>query len=190
MRTHWPRFVLGASAALLLVWLLATGAHRQIDPAAVREQVRLAGSSGVALYLLAFGFIQPLGISGHLFVIAASLIWSAPTAFALSLLGATLGQINAFFFFRYIAHDWAQKRIPQRLLRYEQAFVERPLRTVLLFRLISFTWVFSPAILGLSRVRFWPMCIATVFGLMPGVAIDVWLGAGAVEWLLAQWRSY
>ncbi len=169
------------------VWLFAVGAQGGIDLPAWRDQLRAAGAWGALAYLALFAFVQPLGPSGHVFVIASSLVWSAPIAFMLSLVGATLGQINGFVFYRYVARDWAQARIPARLQRYERALIERPLRSVLLFRLLTFTWTAAPAVLGVSRVRFSPMLAATVVGLMPGIAIDVWLGAGLFEWLQDQW---
>lgn len=187
IRKHAPRIVLLLLVVAAAIWLFGSGAYRDVDVDAYRDRLRAAGAWGAIAFVLLFAFVQPLGPSGHVFVIGASLVWSSPLAFALSLLGATWGQINAFFFYRYIAHDWAQARIPARIRPYERALIERPLRSVLLLRLLTFTWTVAPALLGVSRVRFSPMVTATVLGLMPGIALDVWVGESLFEWLRSRW---
>lgn len=107
-------------------------------------------------------------------------------AFLLSLVAATLGQTLYFWFYRYLAHEWAAARIPKRLRPYQRALIERPLRTVAILRLLTFTWPLAPIILGASGVRTAPMVLGTCLGLLPLTAVDVWLGAGVVEWLLAR----
>jgi uncharacterized membrane protein YdjX (TVP38/TMEM64 family) len=134
-----------------------------------------------AFFLLSL--LQPLGVSGHVCVIAASMVWTPFSAFGLCLLGAACGQFLWFFIYRYLARDWAQRHIPARFLRYEQALLERPFRTVVIFRILTFTWPLAPAILGVSRVLPRPVLTGTVVGLVPTVAFDVWLGEVLLRWL-------
>jgi len=185
-RKHWPRIALAVLVIAAAAWLFGSGAYRQIDRTTLRQHLDGLGAWGGVVFVLLFAFVQPLGPSGHVFTIGASLIWSAPVAFALSWLGAVLGQTNAFFFYRYVAHEWAQARVPKRLMRYERAFVERPFRSVLILRLMTFTWPLAPALLGVSRIRTRPMIAGTVVGLVPMLAFDVWLGAGAVSWIWSR----
>lgn len=180
---HWLRIALALLVVAAAIWLVASGAYRDIEPERIRETLLELGVWGPIAFLLVFAFVQPLGLSGHLFILGGALVWPAPWAFFLGLLGATLGQSNGFLFFRYIAHDWAQRRIPKRLAPYEEAITSRPLRTVLILRLITFTWPPAAALLGVSRIRFAPMLVMTVVGLAPGVALDVWVGATFIEWL-------
>ena len=164
--------------------LVVSGGYAHLEPSRFKEVVRSSGTLGPLLFLLAFGLIQPLGPSGHLFVLAASLVWSAPWAFGLSLLGATLGQLNAYLFYRYVAHDWAQSRIPERLAPYRERLLAQPFRMVLVLRLLTFTWPLAPAALGVSGVPVLPMLGATALGLAPVVALDVWLGERFLSQLL------
>jgi uncharacterized membrane protein YdjX (TVP38/TMEM64 family) len=166
------------------VWLIASGTFADLDAQALRLRLRDAGAWGGLLFVLLFTLVQPLGLSGHLLVIGASLVWSPFLSFGISLLAATSGQTAWFFLYRYLAREWAQSRIPARLVRYERALVERPLRTVAVFRLLSFTWPLAPAILGVSRVRVGPMLAGTLLGLAPTIALDVWLGALLLRWIL------
>lgn len=180
---HWPKIVLALIAVAAIIWLIASGAYRDIEPERMRGELLALGVWGPVAFLAVFAFVQPLGLSGNLLILGGALVWPAPWAFALGLVGATAGQSTGFLFFRYIAHDWAQGRMPKRLARYERALSSTPLRTVLILRLITFTWPPAAALLGVSGIRFFPMLAMTVIGLVPGVALDVWVGAGVIEWI-------
>jgi uncharacterized membrane protein YdjX (TVP38/TMEM64 family) len=180
---HWFKIAMALCAVGSAAWLIGSGTLSSFDAHTLREQLREAGAWGGLLFVLLFAVINPLGLSGHILVIGASLVWPPVWSFGLSLLAATTGQTLWFFLYRYLAREWAQSRIPQRLVRYEHALVERPLRTVLVFRLLSFTWPLAPAILGVSRVPVQPMLAGTVLGLAPTIAVDVWLGALLLNWL-------
>ena len=180
---HWPKILLLVALAAVVAWLFGSGAWRAVRPEALRDVLRGWGVWGPLAFVALFTFVQPLGLPGHVFIIGAALLWEAPAAFALALVGATLAQTAAFYFYRYVAHDWAQARIPERLRRWERALVDRPLRTVLLLRLVTFTWPLAPPLLAASRIRAAPMIAATVVGLVPGTALDIWVGAGVVRWL-------
>jgi uncharacterized membrane protein YdjX (TVP38/TMEM64 family) len=177
------RALLVLAALALVGWLFASGAHRAIEPHALKTRILAFGAVGPLVFVLAFALVQPLGPSGHIFTVAASLVWSPPVAFALGLIGAVGAQTTAFAFYRYAASDWARARIPDRLLAYEDRLVARPFRSVLLIRLVSFTWPLVPPLLAVSRVRFAPMLAATFVGLAPGVALDVFVGQSLLAWL-------
>lgn len=164
-------------------WLVMASRRGEFDAEALRDSLREVGSLSGVLFVLLFACVQPLGVPGHLFAIGSSLIWPPFLALGLSLLGAVLGQILWFLIYRYLAHDWAQARLPQWLRRFEQALSEKPFRNIVLLRLLMFTSPLSPAILGVSRVRLAPMVFATTLGLLPTLAFDVWLGVGLVNWL-------
>lgn len=172
--------VLGIGA---IVWFFASGAYRALDAHRVHREILALHGLGPVVFVLAFALLQPFGPSGHIFTVAASLVWTPPVAFALGLAGAVGSQITSFLFYRHVAGDFARKRIPQRLLAYEQRLVDAPFRYVVLLRVFLFTWPLVSMLLGSSRVRFAPMVAATLVGLAPGVAIDVWLGGAALRWL-------
>jgi uncharacterized membrane protein YdjX (TVP38/TMEM64 family) len=96
-------------------------------------------------------------------------------AFVLSLIGAIASQCLGFVVYRYVASDFARAHIPERLRAYEERLVARPFRTVLVLRIVTFTWPLMSMLLGVSRVRFAPMLAATAIGLAPGVAFDIFL---------------
>lgn len=182
-RTSPLRILLLLLGAAGVVAFFASGAYEHLDARRVHGHILGLGPFGPAVYLLAFAVLQPLGPSGHIFTIAASMVWEPPVAFLLGLAGAVLSQVTSFLFYRYVAAEFARRHLPDRLLAYEQKLVERPVRTVLLLRIFLFTWPLVSMLLGVSRLRFLPMVGATALGLAPGVALDVWLGGAVMNWL-------
>lgn len=166
-----------------LVWFFASGTFRSVDERLIREKILSLGPLGPIAFVLGFALIQPLGPSGHIFPLAASLVWSLPIAFALSLAGAVASQIVGFTFYRYVASDFARAVIPKRLRAYEERLVAKPVRTVLLIRLFTFTWPPVSALFGISNLRFAPMLVGTIVGLAPTIAFDVLYLADALRWV-------
>ncbi|MFT3923755.1 MAG: VTT domain-containing protein [Myxococcales bacterium] len=183
MARHWLRIVLLLSVLAAAIWLMYASRDGQFELTTLRDRLRAAGALSGVLFVVSFACLQPMGLPGHLFAIGASMIWPPASAIALSLLGAVLGQTLWFLIYRYIAHDWAQARLPPWLRRFEQALSDKPWRTIIVLRLLMFTSPLSPAILGVSRVRVAPMILASAIGLTPTLVLDVWLGVSLVNWL-------
>jgi len=167
------RVLVGLGIVGLVVWFFASGTHRQVDEQLIRARIAELGPLGPLVFVLAFALLQPLGPSGHIFAVAASLVWSPIVAFGLALAGGVGSQVVGFLFYRHVAADWARSLIPERLLGHEERLVARPIRTVTVIRLFTFTWPVVSALLGVSRIRFAPMLIGTTIGLAPTVAFDV-----------------
>lgn len=163
--------------------LYRSGAFR--DPEQTVVAVRTAGTWGALAYVAAFTLLQPLGISGHVFVLAAAAIWSPWTAFVLALVGAVGAACVSFAFARYVAYDWVQARIPARIHRLA-AWVERGVLGITIYRLLTFTAHPAQLLLGTLRVRVGAMLFGTAVGFMPVVAIDVFLGHSLWEWLISR----
>ena len=174
-RTVLLRVALGLTMATLVVAFFASGAHREISPEYIRSRVLSIGMVGPVVFVLAFGLIQPVGPSGHIFAVGASLIWPKPIAFALAMLGALTSQAVSFAFYRYVARDWARPRVPKFFAPYQARLETAPFRTTLLLRLLTFTWHPASLFLGISNVRFGVMMVATAIGITPTLIFDIWL---------------
>ncbi len=176
--------------AFLLVLALACAATLYFsgafdDPERTVAFIRSAGAWGVLVYLAAFAFLQPFGISGHVFTLAAGAIWGASFgAFGLALLGAVGASCVSFAYARYVAYEWVQKRVPERARKYEKWIVERGLVGMIVFRVLTFTWPPTQLLIGTLRVRFGTMLLGTTLGFAPAIAIDVFLGGRIWAWLV------
>lgn len=170
------RFAL--ATLLVLVALLVVWWGSSLTPDRAAELAADAGAAAWIAFILAFAFIQPLGISGHVFVLAAVVLWPPWTAFFLGLTGAVAAAVVSFVIARYVAHDAIQKRLPERARRYEQRLVDGGVLGVVVVRLLTFTAHPFMYLMGVSRVRFSPMLVGTIVGFIPAVAIDVLVGKG------------
>lgn len=174
------RLMLGLVYVTLIVGLFAL----DVDPIAGREWIRASGPVGLVAFVVAFSLLQPVGMASHLFIVSAAVIWEPPVALMASWLGALGASSVAFGFARYVGRDWVQARMPQRLRKYDEGLAQRGFRTVLVMRLLLFTFGPMQLLFGVSRVRFAPFLAASAIGLLPMMVAETLLGGTVVEWLL------
>lgn len=156
-----------------LVALIATGlllAYRfgvfanVSDPETLARTLVALGVWGYLAFILAYALLQPFGVPGTVFVVAAPLIWPWPTAFALSMAGTMAASVIGFSFARFVARDWVSKRIPARLRKYDEALEKRAFRTVFFLRLVLWMPQVLHSFLGVSKVPFWTHFWGSLFG--------------------------
>lgn len=146
------------------------------DPARLKVTLLGLGPLGFLAYLAAYTLLQPFGLSGVMFTVAASLVWAPVIAIALSLAAATLASAVGFLFARYLARDWVEKRIPERLRGYDEKLAAHGFATVLVLRLVFWMNPSVHALLGLSRVRFSTYLVASFLAYIPTVVAFTLLG--------------
>ena len=181
---HWPKVVVGLAIVAAAIALFASGVHESISPAGIRETVLSWGVWGPVLFVLLFAVVQPFGVSAHVFIVGATLLWPPVTSLFLSWGGAVLASAAAFWFARWMGREWVQARLPARLRRWDGSLAMHGFRTVLVMRLLLFTFGPMQLMLGVSRVRFWPYLAASALGLLPMIALESFVGASVVGWLL------
>lgn len=167
----------------LVIGLLASGALDTFSLERTTELIRRSGPWGVVVYLLAFAFLQPLGLSGNVFTVAAGLIWPTWLALLLALLGAFGSAMVNVAFARYVAYDWVQARIPPRLRRYERWLSERGVWGVIAFRAATFTLHPAQLLIGVMQIPLRRLVPGTVIGFVPAVVMGVVLGGQALRWV-------
>lgn len=182
-RSRWPKFVVGLVILAAVVALVLSGAYESMSPAGIRERVLSWGVWGPVLFVLAFALLQPVGVAAHVFIVAATLVWSPLESLALSMTGALAASSIAFWFARWMGRDWVQSRLPARLQRWDGKLATHGFRTVLVMRLLLFTFGPMQLMLGVSRVRFASYLAASALGLFPMIALESFVGASLVEWL-------
>jgi uncharacterized membrane protein YdjX (TVP38/TMEM64 family) len=146
--------------ALLVVASLAVayrlGVFEQLsDPKSFAHALAATGAWGYAAFIVAYAVLQPFGVPGTVFVVAAPLIWPWPIAFALSMVGTMAASVIGFSFARFVARDWVAAHIPARFRRYDEALARNAFRTVFLLRLIFWMPQVLHGFLGISKVPFW-----------------------------------
>src|SRR3954468_7410351 len=130
---------LGAVAAVVLLVALA---HRLgilqlfVDPSGIARMLRGLGAWGYVVFLVSYTMLQPFGMPGTLFVMAAPLIWPWPVALGLSMTGTMAASVVGFSFARFVARDWLERRLPARFQKNDDALAARAFTTVVVLRFI------------------------------------------------------
>ena len=167
------------------------------EPARIKQALVALGPWGYVAFVAAYAALQPFGVPGTVFILAAPLIWPWPVAFALSMAGTMAASVVGFSFARFVARDWVSKRVPARFRAYDDALEKRAFFTVAMLRLIFWMPPMLHVFFGISKVRFWthfwgslvgyilPLLATAYFGqkvfdTMSNAPPLAWVGLGAV----------
>lgn len=177
------KIVLAAIVVSLIAWFYASGSYEQFDPQAMRVWIREAGAWGGLLFVAAYSCLQPFGVNGLFFLLSAPLIWSPVDAFLLNWVGTVGTGVFSFLVARFVARDWVQKRLPQRVRRFDDRLHSRGFVTVFLLRLVFYTTPTVQYALGVSRVKVIPFLVGSVIGVAPFTLLTTLLGVRVNAWL-------
>ena len=147
------------------------------EPSALAHTLVEMGAWGYLAFIVAYTVLQPFGVPGTVFVIAAPLIWPWQTAFALSMIGTLSASVVGFSFARFVARDWVSARIPARLRKYDAALERSAFQTVVVLRLILWMPQVLHAFFGVSKVGFWTHFWGSLVGYVPPLLLVSYLGA-------------
>ena len=170
--------------------------HLFADPVRVKRALVELGPWGYVAFVVAYAVLQPFGVPGTVFVLAAPLIWPWPVAFALSMVGTMAASVVGFSFARFVARDWIAGRVPARFRAYDDALARRGFVTVVTLRLIFWMPPLLHAFFGVSKVPFWthfwgsavgyvlPLLLTAYFGerlfaILRAAPASTWLGVAA-----------
>lgn len=167
----------------LVIGLFASGVLDSFSLERTTELIRGSGPWGIALYILAFALLQPLGLSGNMFTVVAGLVWPVWLALVIALVGAFGSAMVNVAFARYVAFDWVQARIPARVRRYEQWLTDRGLWGVIVFRVLTFTAHPAQLLIGVMKLPLPRLMLGTALGFIPAVVMGVVLGGEVTRWL-------
>jgi uncharacterized membrane protein YdjX (TVP38/TMEM64 family) len=182
-----PRWLALAAVVLLVLGAWQGGLIEWIsEPERARDFLRESGPLGPLLYVLAFALIEPLGVPGLVFVGPATQIWPYWLVVILSILGATGAGLVAYVAARWFARDWVQARLPDRVRRATDGAETRPLRTVILVRLLFFLAAPAHWALGVSNIRFAPFLLGSLVGFTPPMILFVYAIDRAIDLMEGQ----
>lgn len=173
-----PRLV----AVLVVLLVLGAAYHfgvfaRVGEPRALAQSLVAMGAWGYLAFVVAYVVLQPFGVPGTIFIVAAPLIWPWPVAFTLSMVGTMGASIVGFSFARFVAKDWVSARIPVRFRKYDAMLAERAFLTVVVLRLIFWMPQALHAFFGVSKVGFWTHVWGSLVGYAPTLFVVSYLGS-------------
>lgn len=168
-----------AIAAVLVVLAVAwrLGVLSQVaDPKTLSRTLVEMGPWGYVAFIAAYAVLQPFGVPGTVFIVAAPLIWPWETAFVLSMTGTMFASVIGFSFARFVAKDWISSRIPARFRKYDEALERNGFETVVVLRLLFWMPQVLHSFLGVSKVRFWTHFWGSFVGYIPPLLLVSYLG--------------
>lgn len=161
------RWLLVTLVAVGMGWAWASGRLASIDLDGVRSLVRAAGPWGPVVYVVTFALLQPVGVSAHLFVVAAGVVWPVPAALLWSQIGLLLGALVSYGVGQALAPDAVRGRLPARVLAWEQRLRDGGLLAVIVVRVVFFTFFAVSALMGAIRVPLRHYMLGTFLGCLP-----------------------
>jgi uncharacterized membrane protein YdjX (TVP38/TMEM64 family) len=178
-----PRSLRNAKVGVVALVLitLAAAYHfgifaRLAEPKMLAETLVAMGAWGYLVFVLAYAALQPFGVPGTIFVVAAPLIWPWQTAFALSMIGTMCASVIGFSFARFVAKDWVSSRIPARFRKYDESLARNAFQTVVILRLVLWMPQVLHSFFGVSKVGFWTHFWGSLLGYVPPLLLVSYLG--------------
>ncbi len=183
-RQRLAKIGLVAAVAVGLIAAHQLGLFEQFrDPARVKATLIELGAAGYAVFVVSYMLLQPFGVPGTAFILAAPLVWPWPVAFLLSMTGTMAASVVGFAFARFVARDWIAARIPARFRRYDEALARRAFATVFWLRLVFWMPPMLHAFFGISQVRFWTHFWGSLAGYVLPLLLVSFFGEKLFEWM-------
>jgi uncharacterized membrane protein YdjX (TVP38/TMEM64 family) len=170
--------------AALLVALLAVAMlyYPQWEPALLGmiEWLRELGPWGGLVVIAIYVPASVLMLPTWPITWSAGLIFGVLPGIVIASTGATAGVAAAFLVSRYLARDWARRKFAHHPLfaALDRAVAEQGLKLVVLTRLSpAFPYNLINYLYGLTSIPFRTYCLGSWLGMMPVIAMHVYLGA-------------
>jgi len=154
------------------------------DSDRVEELLTESGPWGPIVFILGFVALQPLSLPGALLIIPGTFVWPWWQVAIYSLAGGMLASSIGFVLARWLAQDWVEQRLPQRLQPWEHRLAEHGLVATIGLRLVT---GYAPAadwLLGASRVNVRDFLLGTLIGLAPTTTLMAIWGDDAARGLV------
>jgi uncharacterized membrane protein YdjX (TVP38/TMEM64 family) len=171
---------MGAVALVVATLVVAyqLGAFSRLsEPRALAQSLLATGVYGYVGFVVAYAVLQPFGVPGTVFIVAAPLVWPWKTAFALSMTGTMAASVVGFVFARFVARDWVAARIPARFQRYDRSLQTNAFWTVFLLRLVFWMPQVLHFFFGVSKVRFSTHFWGSLLGYAPPLFVVSYFGS-------------
>src|SRR5688572_7494749 len=194
-----------ATALWVTVALALLVAARAADaPALLRaalEWIEGLGPWGLIVFVVLYVTAAVLLLPAFILTLGAGAVFGVAYGFVAVWVGATLGATAAFLIGRYLARGWVARRIEAnpKFAAIDEAVAREGWKIVGLTRMSpAFPYVLLNYALSLTRVSARDFVLATAVGMIPGIAMYVYIGslagalAGADERARtpAEWALY
>lgn len=174
-RAMLPRLALGLAIAGAAIWLALN--RDRFDPALIESSIRDLGLWAPLGFVALFALATVLFVPGAIFGLAGGVLFGPVWGSVVNLVGATLGATLAFLAARYLAADWARRKVAGRLDRLIAGVDAEGWRFVAFVRLVPlFPFNLLNYALGLTRIPLTHYVVASLICMAPGTIAFTYLG--------------
>jgi uncharacterized membrane protein YdjX (TVP38/TMEM64 family) len=172
--------IAAALAAVAALLLLARAVNA---PALLRgslEWITGLGAWGPAIFVLLYVAAAVLLLPAVVLTLGSGVVFGVVHGFLAVWVGATLGATAAFLVGRYFARDWVARRIAgnRTFTAIDEAVAREGWKIVGLTRLSPvFPFILLNYLFGVTRVSLRDFVVASAIGMMPGIAMYVYIGS-------------
>ncbi len=179
MKKFKPGLWVGLALVTGVTVLALSFAKGVFNEAFLIDQLSRLGNFAPLLFTLFSIVAIALGFPGNVLAVTGGAVFGLVLGTLLSVLGATLGAIAAFWLARYSLHGWVERNLGQhRLLkRLNTAIAHQPLNFILAVRFTPISpFSLVNFLFGLTPVRLRTYAIGTFLGIIPLTLVYTWLG--------------
>ncbi len=188
-RARRPRgrrlLVLAAAVAVFVIARRSGVTELLADQDRLRDVVDQAGWLGPVVFTGLFTALVPVGVPGLVFVLPAAVVFPAPLAIVVCLVGGYTSSAIGVWFSRTVGRDAVAAKLPPRFHRWDQAIARRGLLAVIALRIVTYLAAPADWLLGLSAIPTRKIVIGTALGLIPPTLLYVIAGGGVLDLI---WR--
>jgi uncharacterized membrane protein YdjX (TVP38/TMEM64 family) len=178
-----PRVLRIGLGVLLAVGIgLAWWSRDQWTAQAIVAWVEGLGVWGPLVFVGVYGLAPALFFPGAMLTLAGGALFGPLAGALLSLARATVGAMAAFLIARYVAADWVEHRLGQRLQAVKAGVEHEGWRFVAFVRLVPvFPFTLLNYALGLTRLSVGTFALTSLLTMAPGALAYAYLGAAGRE---------
>ncbi len=142
------------------------------------------GLLGPIAFTALFSLLVPVGVPGLVFVLPAALVFPAPVAVAVCLVGGYVSSAFGMWAARTVARDRLADRLPARFRAWDERIARRGLPAVIGLRVVTYLAAPADWLLGLTAIPARQLVLGTALGLIPPTLMYVYAGGGLLDLFL------
>jgi uncharacterized membrane protein YdjX (TVP38/TMEM64 family) len=187
LRANKPLRIALFLSAIGALWLYAhmSGMTEGVTPLSIRDKLRAAGWIGMAGYIASFSLGNIVQIPGLIFLLGGLLTYGPVQGGALALIASLAAITTSFVVARTVG---GQVDIPEhrpRVRKVLQQLDDKPLRTMVVLRILFWTSPPLNYILAFSPVRYRQYITAAAIGMVPPI-----IGLALLTDQIMKWRGW
>lgn len=150
-----------------------------INPEALGEWIKKHGFGGISAFVLLSAIAAAIGLPRQLIALVAGYSFGLLVGLLLAISSISLGALLTFWFARFFARPWVQRRFPDAIKKIDNFIAEQPFLKILTIRFLPFgTNMLTNLAAGTTKLSATKFFSASFLGFLPQSALFVMAGNG------------